>query len=287
MASQFYPSNLKFTEMIERVRQSRLAVLVCLAVAFSGAANAQDKKSTPGEQELAANPGRPTVSTPATLTPVGYLQFETGILGAAEHSGGFSNRVALEETIKFAIAKRFQFLVVAEPVVTSDQNGPQTNGPGGVSLGGQLVLLPGEGLRPTVSVSYFRSVYGGTAPDLDVGSSRNSLLLLFSFDFGKLHVDTNYIFNEQIENAVHRAQFGQTLSLSHPLRGNFGFTGELWHFTQPFQEGNAAGLLLAPTYTVNSKLVLDLGFNRGFTSTSTTWEVFAGFTYLLPKKLLP
>jgi hypothetical protein len=29
-----------------------------------------------------ANPARPTVSTPAALTPVGYLQFETGGLGA-------------------------------------------------------------------------------------------------------------------------------------------------------------------------------------------------------------
>jgi hypothetical protein len=29
-----------------------------------------------------ANPGRPTVSTPATLTPVGYLQFENGGLYA-------------------------------------------------------------------------------------------------------------------------------------------------------------------------------------------------------------
>ena len=35
-----------------------------------------------------ANPGRPTVSTPATLTPVGYLQFETGVL-AASHSPEF------------------------------------------------------------------------------------------------------------------------------------------------------------------------------------------------------
>ena len=31
-----------------------------------------------------ANPGRPTVSTPATLTPVAYLQFETGVLGASK-----------------------------------------------------------------------------------------------------------------------------------------------------------------------------------------------------------
>ena len=40
-----------------------------------------------------ANPGRPTVSTPATLTPVGYLQFETGVLGA-EHSPDLPNQSA-------------------------------------------------------------------------------------------------------------------------------------------------------------------------------------------------
>jgi hypothetical protein len=33
-------------------------------------------------EEPEANPGRPAASTPATLTPVGYLQFETGVLGA-------------------------------------------------------------------------------------------------------------------------------------------------------------------------------------------------------------
>ncbi len=42
-----------------------------------------------------ANPGRPTVSTPATLTPVGYLQFETGVLGATL-SPEFSTRYGFD-----------------------------------------------------------------------------------------------------------------------------------------------------------------------------------------------
>lgn len=48
----------------------------------------------PDEPE--ANPGRPTVSTPATLTPVGYLQFETGFLGARD-SPEFSSRYGFNE----------------------------------------------------------------------------------------------------------------------------------------------------------------------------------------------
>jgi hypothetical protein len=236
------------------------------------------------KSELEANPGRPTVSTPATLTPVGYVQFETGVLGA-EHSGEFANRTGLNEVIKFAVAKQLQFLVSSEPFVRSDLGASISHDPGGVALGAQAVIIPGNERRPTFAISYFRSVYGGTAPDLDIGSSRNSGLLLLSFDLGKLHVDTNYLFNEQIEDAVHRVQFGQTLSLAHPLRGKLAFTTEIWHFTQPFLNSDAVGLLMAPTYSLKPNLVLDAGFQRGLTSTSTRWEIFAGFTYLLPKKL--
>ena len=32
-------------------------------------------------------------------------------------------------------------------------------------------------------------------------------------------------------------------------------------------------------------LVIDGGFNHGLTITSTPWEVFVGFTYLLPHRL--
>lgn len=55
---------------------------------FAQAAVAQ----SPDEPE--ANPGRPTVSTPATLTPVGHLQFETGFTGTGD-SPEFSSRYAL------------------------------------------------------------------------------------------------------------------------------------------------------------------------------------------------
>jgi hypothetical protein len=264
-----------------------LAQLVCLSSLARAQrdADAQKDASVQADEAPAANPGRPTVSTPATLTPVGYFQFETGVL-VAEHSGEFANRTGINEVIKFAPVKRLQFLAASEPVVSSDVGDHRSNDPGGVLLGFQTVLLPGEGRKPTISASYFRTVYDGTATDLDFGSSKNTALLLISTDLGKFHVDTNYIFNEQIDNAVRRAQFGQTLSISHPVKGKLGFAGELWHFTQPLLQGNAAGLLLAPNYNLKPNLVFDAGFNRGLTSTSTRWGFFAGFKNLLPKKLM-
>jgi hypothetical protein len=73
--------------------------------------------------------------------------------------------------------------------------------------------------------------------------------------------------------------------LSHPLRGNFGVSGELWHFTQPFEHGSAVGNLWALNYNASKTLVFDCGFQHGLTHTSTRWEAFAGFTYLLPHRL--
>src|SRR5450432_3490435 len=100
-----------------------------------------------------ANPGRPTVSTPATLTPVGYLQFETGVLGA-EHSPDLPNQVSFNEVVKFSPMPRLELLLQSQPLARSDLGAFRTNDPGDVSAGLQAVLLPGTKTRPTVSVSY-------------------------------------------------------------------------------------------------------------------------------------
>ena len=48
---------------------------------------------------------------------------------------------------------------------------------------------------------------------------------------------------------------------------------------------NAIGNLWAISYPLKPNLIVDCGFNHGFTSSSTQWEGFAGFTYLLPHRL--
>jgi hypothetical protein len=234
--------------------------------------------------QVEANPGRPTVSTPATLTPVGYFQFESGLLNAL-HSGEFSRRFGFTEVVKFAPVERLQLLVQTEPMVRSHIETGIDRRPGEVFLGLQGVVARGEGRRPTVSLSYFRRAYASPAPELDIGTNRQSALLLVSFDAAGFHVDTNGIVTEQIDEPRHRAQFGQTLSISHPVAHHLGISGEIWHFTQPFLRSNAIGALFATSYTLKKNLVLDAGFNRGLTATSTHWEAFVGFTYLVPKKL--
>jgi hypothetical protein len=80
--------------------------------------------------------------------------------------------------------------------------------------------------------------------ELDIGTFRNSALILVSDDFAGFHFDINGIFSEQTKGILRRGQFGQTLSISHPL-GRLTVAGELWHFTQPLTSRNAVGNLWA------------------------------------------
>ncbi|MGH9782182.1 MAG: hypothetical protein ACRD33_10220 [Candidatus Acidiferrales bacterium] len=231
-----------------------------------------------------ANPGRPTVSTPATLTPVGYLQFESGFQGASE-SPEFSSLYNFNEVVKFTVAPRLELLAAGEPIAHFTAEGKTANGVADFFLGAQGVLYQGEGAKPTLAVSYFRRVYNGGAPDLDIGSASNSFLVLASADVRGFHYDANAFLNEVAQGPVRRAQFGQSLTISHLLTRRVALSGEIWHFTQPFLRGNAVGNLWAVSYEARKDLVFDVGFNRGLTGTSTQWEEVGGFTYLLPHRL--
>lgn len=271
-----------------RVRLARVVTLVlALTVAHRAVAQGQPSEAHSESTEEGvpeANPARPTVSNPATLTPVGYLQFETGTLGAAT-SREFSTRYEFNEVIKLAVSRRLEFIESSEPAVHYTLNGVSANGVAEVFLGAQVVLAPGEGARPTLSASYSRRVYDGGAPELDVGSPLNSSVLYASADVKGFHYDANAVFNEVLEGPVRRLQFGQTLSISHPLGKGFALSGEIWRFTQPFLHSNAIGNLWAGSYAARKNLVFDAGFEKGLTGTSTHWEAFAGFTYLLPHRL--
>jgi len=81
-----------------------------------------------------ANPARPTVSTPAPLTPAGYLQFENGGLFAA-HSPEFSRRLGIEQVTQLSVGKRPQFIVLFEPFTHSTGAAVSGNRPGEVFAG--------------------------------------------------------------------------------------------------------------------------------------------------------
>src|ERR1700723_1131190 len=101
-------------------------------------------------EEPEGNPGRPTVSTPATLTPVGYLQFESGFTGA-HNSSEFSSRYSFNEVLKLSVTGRLELLASAEPAAHFTADDATANRVADVFLGAQGVLYHGGGPKPTLA----------------------------------------------------------------------------------------------------------------------------------------
>src|SRR5258708_32770049 len=94
-----------------------------------------------------ANPGRPTVSTPATLTPVGYLQFENGAL-FAQDSTEFSKRTGIGQVTKLSLFPRLELFLQREPLAISQSKDRTAVHEGEVFAGVPSVLFAGDDSRP-------------------------------------------------------------------------------------------------------------------------------------------
>lgn len=300
-----------------------------LAIALVGYGLAASAQSQPDSTPPEANPGRPTVTNPASITPVGYLQFEQGYLGSLD-SPATSSQYGLNQSIKLTVHPRLMLQVQSQPFATSSVAGTPgvSTDEGDVLLGAQLIVwnrpatsvsLPGDRHRhayvrsalPTIAVTYLNRVHDGTAPDIDLGSQDRTALLLFSGHASGIdvHYDINIIVSQQSEveplptnppvsHNVRRAQFGRTFSIDRPLfNPNLQISAEIYSFSQPFVHATSAGVtipradllgaLVAFSYQLRPNLVFDCGFEHGLTSTSTRWQSFTGFTYLLPRRLWP
>ncbi len=255
-----------------------------------------------------ANPARPTVTIPAHIPPTGYLQFEQGFIHAGSSPAGVAGQYALTQTTKLSLTTRLLAQFIIEPYarssyLTTGQPASQSSDPGDLDAGVQVVAVKSVRILPTASVAYIRRVRTGTSANLDLGDASNSVLLLLGGDTpGGFHYDSNTLFNEQSDDRVRRAQFGQTLAVSHPIPGRalqqkLGAVVELSHFTQPLvsndragtqvRRANAVDLLFVATYTFHPNLILDVSFDEGLTSTSTAHQVLVGVSYVLPRRLWP
>ena len=128
--------------------------LTCSLVILSISAQlGRAQSGTPPVPE--ANPGRRTVSTPATLTAVGYLQFENGVF-FAQYSTEFSKRLGVSQVTKLSVLPRLQLFLQREPLAISQSKNQMAIHEGEVFVGMQGVLFAGTESWPTVSISYVR-----------------------------------------------------------------------------------------------------------------------------------
>jgi len=144
------------------------------------------------------------------LTPVGYLQFENGVLYATD-SPEFSKRLGVNQVTKLSINERMEVLALFEPFTHSSGAAVSGNRPGEVFAGTQAVILPGDDERPTISGQYLRRLYASPAPEFDLGPFVQSATILLSDDLGGFHFDVNGLVTEQQDDKTkaRRAQFAQ------------------------------------------------------------------------------
>ncbi len=269
--------------------------------------NAQSTSKADTTQVPEANPARPTVTNPAHIPPVGYLQFEQGFNQANGSPAALDRQFSLVQSLRLSLHPRLMVELQSQPLAVTSSPAPgdaqgSAIDPGDLTVGAQGLLIQQQGARPTVALGYLERVRAGSAPDLDIGSFERSAVLLVSGDLGHFHYDSNYLLNEQTATLVRRAQTGETLSITHDLLAGrldnkLELTGELWHLTQPLvtsrrdgstaSRNHAVGTLWALGYTLRPNIVLDAGFDRGLTRSSTAWQGFLGVTYLMPHRLWP
>jgi hypothetical protein len=222
--------------------------------------------------EITAVPNRPTFSTTAEVVQGGVLEIEYG----TELADGHQN---INGLIKFGVLKNLELRFANNPFERDDGRA----GLGDSGAGFKYRIISQRGALPTFSVLYTASLSTSTGTP-GIGAMGHGVDLLVSKDFGKHHFD----FNEGVRflGRPHVGGYDRNyftaFDYSHPLPGKWGYTVELAGFSR----ANAAKpptmtVLLATTYNVSPRLVLDGGEYTAAYGNLPQGTFFLGVTYAI------
>jgi hypothetical protein len=198
------------------------------------------------------------------------LEVEYGMEAADGHQN-------INGLIKFGIFKNLELRFANNPFERNSGVG----GFGDSGAGFKYRIISQKGMLPTFSVLYTATFSTSTGTP-GIGAMGHGVDVLVSKDFGKHHFD----FNEGVRllgrpgiGGYDRNYF-TAFDYSHPLPGKWGYAVEIAGFSR----ANAATpasmvLLLAATYNVKPRLVLDTGEYTAVYGNFPRVTFFAGVTY--------
>ena len=232
------------------------------------------------EEEPAAVPYRPSVSTPAALTAPGWLEIEAGFL--YQHAAEGDRRESVPVTLKLAFTPDWGVRVGADAWVRQrDASGSSSSGYGdtGVVLKRHFAVDESSAFGLEAG-----AVFATARRGLGAGSGRTDLGLnaIYSADFASVwHTDLNLSATRlgNAEAGTGRTQFLGAASLSRALDERWGIVGEV-SATRRRGADSTRQLLVAASYNVSKRLVLDAGAARSLRSGAPAWSAFTGFTWL-------
>jgi hypothetical protein len=262
----------------------RFAVHIALAglFLFTAAARLQGQatdapQTTPPSQqsaqapdEITAVPNRPTFATTAEMVQLGVFEIEYGFEAAAAHQN-------INGLLKFGVVKNLELWLLNNPI---ERDGG-TAGLGDSGAGFKYKLFPQKKARPTLAVLYIATI-PTARPELGVGAMAHLLQILVSKDFGKHHFDVNegvQFVGRPVLGGFDRRYFS-ALSYSRPLKGKWGYTGEIAGYSwQNAGTPATMTLLNGATYNMTSRLVFDAGAYFSVYGNLPRVTFFSGLTY--------
>jgi hypothetical protein len=246
-----------------------VAMTIAITASAAGAASADESPE--------AVPYRPSVSTPASLSAPGWLEVEAGYLHE-RHEGERRRSVPL--TLKLAFTPDWGIRVASDAwVQLRDESGRRESGNGDTSIIVKRRFAIDD-------ASAFGLEGGPTLPSsrhLGPGSGKPDWTLnsIYSADFGAWHTDVNAALTRlgAVEVGAARTQVLGAASLSRSLDEHWGVVGEISGTSQRGADSSRQ-FLVAASYNVSKRLVLDAGAARSLRSGAPSWSAFTGFTWL-------
>jgi hypothetical protein len=263
---------------IER-RATAIRSLVAATVVVSATALATTPAAAADDDTPSVVPYRPSVSTPAALSAPGWIEVEAGLLH--EHDGAGSRRDSVPLTVKLAFTPDWGVRVGADAWVRRrDESGDRASGAGDTAF----ILKRRFAVDDDSAFGLEGGVIAPTSRHgLGTGSGKPDwgLNAIYSADFGAWHTDLNAVATRlgasEAESA--RTQLLGAASLSRSLDDHWGVVGEI-SGTHRRGADSTSQLLLAASYNVSKRLVLDAGAARSLRAGAPTWSAFTGFTWL-------
>lgn len=230
----------------------------------------RDQDQSQSASEITAVPNRPTFSTTAEEVQRGVLELEYGV----ELGDGHQN---INGLIKFGIFKNLELRFANNPFERDDG----ISGMGDSGAGFKYRVFSQGGVLPTFSVLYTASISTSTGTP-GIGAMGHGVDILVSKDFGKHHFD----FNEGVRflgrpgtGGFDRNYF-TAFDYAHPLPRKWGYTIEIAGFSRANAVNPASMvILLAATYNVSPRLILDAGEYTAVYGNFPRATFFVGVTY--------
>jgi len=249
-------------------RSVSLAFFFFIYLAQSSALDAQEGQRV--QDEILAVPNRPTFASTSEMVQLGVFEVEYGFEAAKGHQN-------INGLLKWGALKNLELWFLNNPI----ERDSGTAGLGDSGAGFKYKLFPQKNARPTLAVLYVATL-PTARPELGVGATAHLAQVLVSKDFGKHHFDVNE--GVQFVGRPRSSGFDRTyftaLSYFRPLRGKWGYTGEIAGFSRRNANTPATMTLLnAATYNLSSRLVLDGGAYVAAYGQLPRVTVFAGVTY--------